>query len=339
MNTKLKMLVAATGLGLTAGPAMAALSWGVGPNLFQDDDLDFVMQVDTTAAGYSYADPSTWKLVPKVGDTLNAGNGTTPGDVLVAVVDFNTSNGVSIASPSGPPPNQELTAISVIQITSIDTSFGYKINFAPYQGGFNSVVNIGSYGVSGTSTTAAGGAMLALWLDNSPDLWIDAGSINAGTLSSGTFAGLIAQASDGALWEIDGIDHAVDPDTYWQSNLTDPGAVDLDYILAQDLSTNVATFNAGLSLFVNNTGQALLPNAYKAQFGPNAGAGRVDVLLAGSLNGGAGLSAKYPDLVESGVRASSDADLSLTVPDPATLALLGAGLLGFRASTRRRAKA
>ena len=48
---KLKLSLAALGLGavLGAGPALGALTWNIDvPTLFEDDDLDFILNQDLT---------------------------------------------------------------------------------------------------------------------------------------------------------------------------------------------------------------------------------------------------------------------------------------------------
>jgi hypothetical protein len=338
----LRRSITAAGLALAATPALAVITWNTAPDatLFQDDNLDFALTVDTTAPGYDVNLPSTWVLVP---DTLGGGGDgqLDPGDVLVAVVEYNTSAGVLIDTPTG---SLELTGVAVTQYVGTDPLTG-ALNFQPYLGDINVQAPGGNFFLPWNSTpwddsgNWNGDAMLALWLDSDPEMEIDAGLIPDG-LSCYTLSACVAQASDGHLWEVDGfgVDLTGEPgeDNYWY-------AVGTGLLYDPLLTSNVATirgfFNAGLDILYNGTGRPVFENGFIGDLGLP-----VDVLVEGTVNGGGYVGAPPPaalaPLVGDGYMATSDTDLAKlvpAVPAPATLALLGAGLMGFRVVRRKKA--
>ena len=196
----IKKIAAAVALALSvaAGSAQGAVL------AFQDDDIDFAL---------------TSTLAPKTTGTLAVG------DVLVSVFEIPTFtiNGVP-SIPAG----SELTGIAAIQIASGTGTVADPWIFAPYSGGLDAVLALGTDpDASVTGGGAGGGATLAMWFNSSAgadNLVLDA-AINGGNPSCQSLASCIFEATRGSLFQVDGF--AGDPDEIWFSSVTIPTGGDV----------------------------------------------------------------------------------------------------------------
>jgi len=286
------------------GPANGALQ------AYEDDDLDFHFRLVDGVLTPVVAVPGPTSL-------LN-------GDVLIASLEFLTSSIPGLITDT-----QELTGISVIQAVVANGN----VSFQPYSGGYNAAVNaiLGANTINLAGGGAGGGAMLAMWLDDSPNLDIASDLIlTNGGFSCGTIFDCLTQASDGTLYQVDGFDGG---NNYWNALAIQPPSS----ILQQSGSTIQGFFNAGLSVLDAGISGATNAPVQIGDLGP------VAVLLSGSLGGGGYTdfvnTAQRDSLVADGYVATSDFQMTkdtAAVPTPGVLALLGAGLLGFRLTGRRR---
>jgi hypothetical protein len=221
------------------------------------------------------------------------------GDRLVGVAEFFFSSAI-------PPPGsatiapEELTA--VFDLTVAPGSVGGSFIFTP--------TNV--TGAEGVLAGQPAGTAVTMYLDASDDLDLI-------TTDCGTLANCVDLANNGDVWLDAGF--YGNPAAFWSAlSITN----DPDLVAAGGASESFGFYSFCLDVATNNTGQTLgLQNC-------SFTGGQTQIIGGGVIKGGEGLSDAF---------ARSDNDFQIrSIPEPSTLLLLGAGLIGVSFMSRRRLK-